>query len=201
VSRQIRDLHREAATIDTGESREFDFPVRGVSMSRAFVKESDEDLAAGELPERPLSAHPNYLTPAGLEQLHARVRELHEQHERLKAASGEDSLAKQRQREVERDLRYFNAQLERAIVVDPAGQPQDEVHFGAVVKIVDEDGREHSFGIVGDDEADVASGKISWASPLARAMMGSKVGDVVVWRRPAGEAEVEIADIRYPKSE
>lgn len=170
-------------------------------MSRAFVKESDEDLAAGELPERPLSAHPNYLTPAGLEQLHARVKELHEQHERFKAASGEDSLAKQKQREVERDLRYFNAQLERAIVVDPAGQPRDEVHFGAVVKIVDEEGREHSFSIVGDDEADVASGKISWASPLAKAMMGSKVGDVVVWRRPAGEVEVEIAEISYPKGE
>lgn len=169
-------------------------------MSRAFVKESDEDLAAGELPERPLSAHANYVTPGGLEQLHARVRELQERHEQLHAQAAEDPLAKQQLREVERDLRYFNGQLERVIVVDPGGQPQDEAHFGAVVKIVDEAGKEHRFSIVGDDEADVAAGKISWASPLAKAMIGSKVGDVVIWRRPAGDTEVEITEIFYPKN-
>jgi len=167
-------------------------------MSRAFVKESDDDLAAGELPERPLSAHPNYVTPRGLERLQARVRELQDSHEQLAARSAEDSIAKQKLREVERDQRYFNAQLERAIVVNTAGQPRDEVHFGAVVKILDEDGREHRFSIVGDDEADVAGGKISWASPLASAMIGARVGDTVMWRRPAGEAEVEIIGIQYP---
>lgn len=168
-------------------------------MSRAFVKESDDDLVAGELPERPLSAHPNYVTPHGLEQLQARARELNERHEQLKPQSEEDSIAKQKLREVERDLRYFNAQLERAILVDPSGRPQDEVHFGAQVAIIDEDGKAHHFSIVGDDEADVAAGKISWASPLAKAMIGSKVGDVVKWRRPAGDTEVEIAGIGYPK--
>lgn len=168
-------------------------------MSRAFVKESDDDLAAGELPERPLSAHANYVTPHGLEQLQARVRELQEQHERLAGQSSDDSIAKQKLREVERDQRYFNAQLERAIAVDPAGQPRDEVHFSAAVKIVDEEGKEHRFGIVGDDEADVAGGKISWASPLAKAMIGARVGDTVVWRRPAGDAEVKIVEIHYPK--
>jgi len=167
-------------------------------MSRAFVKESDDDLAAGELPERPLSAHANYVTPQGLEQLQARVRELQEQHEQLAALAKDDSEAKQKLREVERDQRYFNAQLERAIVVDPAGQPQDEVHFGAIVNIIDGEGSEHSFSIVGDDEADVAAGRISWASPLAKAMIGAKVGDIVKWRRPAGDAEVEIVEIRYP---
>jgi transcription elongation GreA/GreB family factor len=169
-------------------------------MSRAFVKESDEDLAAGELPERPLSAHANYVTPVGLEQLHARVRELQEQRERLNAQASDDPMGKQRLREVERDLRYFKTQLERAIVVEPAGQPGEEVHFGAVVRIADEEGRTHRFSIVGDDEADVAAGKISWASPLAKAMIGSKVGDVVVWRRPAGDTEVEITGILYPES-
>lgn len=169
-------------------------------MSRAFVKESDDDLIAGELPERPLPAHANYVTPQGLEQLQARVRELQEQHEQLALRARDDSQAKQKLREVERDQRYFNAQLEHAIVVDPAGQPRDEVHFGALVTIIDEDGKEHHFGIVGDDEADVAAGKISWDSPLAKAMIGSKVGDVVKWRRPAGDTEVEIAEIRYPKN-
>lgn len=168
-------------------------------MSRAFTKESDDDLVAGELPERPVPAHANYVTPRGHEQLQARVRELQSLHERLAAQSEDDSAARQKRREVERDQRYLVAQLERAVVVDPAGQPRDEVHFGAEVKILDEDGKTHRFTIVGDDEADVAEGKVSWASPLAKAMIGAKAGDTVIWRRPAGDAEVEIAEIRYPK--
>jgi transcription elongation factor GreB len=168
-------------------------------MSRAFTKESTDDLLAGELPERPVASHANYVTPRGLEQLQARARELQEIHEKLAARTDEDSAAKQKLREVERDQRYFNSQLERAVVVDPAGQPRDEVHFGATVKILDEDRKEHRFTIVGDDEADVAAGRISWASPLAKAMISAKVGDTVIWRRPAGDAEVEIAEIRYPK--
>jgi transcription elongation GreA/GreB family factor len=73
------------------------------------------------------------------------------------------------------------------------------VHFGATVKIVDENGGIHRFTLVGEDEADVAVGKISWASPLAKAMIGSKIGDNVMWHRPAGDVEVEIAEISYPK--
>ena len=110
----------------------------------------------------------------------------------------EDSAARQKLREVDRDLRYFRAQLERASIVDTANQPRDGVHFGAIVKIEDEEGNEQEFAIVGDDEADVAAGKLSWASPLGRAMIGAKVGDTVVWQRPAGQAEVYIVDIRYP---
>jgi len=168
-------------------------------MSRAFTKESDDDLSAGELPERSVPAHANYVTPRGHEQLQARVKALHEQHEKLTAQSQDDSAAKQKRREVERDLRYFSLQVERAIVVNPAGQPKDEVHFGAVVKILDEAGGKQRFSIVGDDEADVAAGRISWASPLAHAMIGAKVGDTVKWRRPAGETEVEIVEIGYPQ--
>jgi transcription elongation factor GreB len=166
-------------------------------MSRAFVKESDDDLVAGELPERPLPAHVNYVTPKGLELLQARVRELDERHELVKRQIDEDSEARQKLREIDRDLRYFRAQLERATPVDTANQPRDQVHFGATVKIEDEEGGAQEFSIVGDDEADVAAGKISWASPLARAMIGAKVGDTVVWRRPAGEAEVYIVGVRY----
>jgi transcription elongation factor GreB len=167
-------------------------------MSRAFVKESHDDLVAGELPERPLPAHPNYVTPRGLELLQARVRELNEQHDHCKRHAEDDSQAKQKLREVERDLRYFRAQLERAEVVDASGESHEQVHFGAVVKLIDEGGQEHEFSIVGDDEADVAAGKVSWASPLARALIGAKVGDTVVWRRPAGETQVELVDVRYP---
>ena len=168
-------------------------------MGRAFTKESTDDLVAGELPERPVPAHVNYVTPHGHEQLQARVKALLEQHEQLTVQSEEDSTAKQKLREIERDQRYFNAQLERAAVVDPAGQPRDEVHFGATVRMRDEDDREQRFTIVGDDEADVTGGKISWASPLAKALLGARAGDTVKWRRPVGDAEVEIVEIRYPK--
>ncbi len=166
-------------------------------MSRAFVKESDEDQSAGELPERPIPAHANYVTPRGLSLLQARARELAARHEQLKALSTDDSEARQKLREVERDQRYVTAQIDRAELVDLGRQPRDEVHFGAAVKITDKDGKQRDFSIVGDDEADVADGRISWASPLARALLGSRVGDSVTWRRPAGDTEVEIAAIRY----
>jgi transcription elongation GreA/GreB family factor len=167
-------------------------------MSRAFTKESTDDLVAGELPERPVPAHANYVTPRGRDLLQARVKELQGQHEKLAAQAEEDTEAKQKLREVERDQRYFKAQLDRAAVVDPKGQARDEAHFGAAVTILDEDDKKHRFAIVGDDEADVAAGKISWASPLAKAMIGAKVGDTVKWRRPAGDTEVEIVAIAYP---
>lgn len=167
-------------------------------MSRAFVKESDDDLTAGELPERPVPTHANYVTPLGLEQLQARLKDLQERHEALKRVSDEDSAAKQAVREIDRDLRYVNAQLERAVVVNTSQQPRDEVHFGASVRIEDEEGELHTFMLVGDDEADVAAGKVSWASPLARALMNAKVGDTVTWRRPAGETQVEVVSIDYP---
>jgi transcription elongation factor GreB len=166
-------------------------------MSRAFVKESDDEFSAGELPERLVPAHANYVTPQGLEQLRARARELAEQHEQLKAISADDSEAKRKLREVERDQRYFNAQLERAELVDPAQQPHGEVHFGATVEVEDADGGVQEFSIVGDDEADVAAGKISWGSPLARSLLGARSGDVVKWQRSTGATEVEIIAIRY----
>jgi transcription elongation factor GreB len=167
-------------------------------MSRAFVKESDDDLVAGELPERPIPPHANYVTAKGLELLQTRVRELSERHEQLKRESDENSEARQKVREIDRDLRYFRAQLDRATLVDTANQPREQVHFGAIVAIEDDEGAQQEFTIVGDDEADVSAGKISWASPLGRAMIGARIGDTVVWRRPVGETEVCIVDIRYP---
>lgn len=166
-------------------------------MSRAFVRESDDDFSAGELPERPVPAHANYVTPQGLEQLRTRVRELAGRHEQLKMISADDSEAKRKLREVERDQRYFNAQLERAELVDPAQQPHDEVRFGAIVQVEDEDGLVQEFSIVGDDEAEVAAGMISWGAPLARSLLGAREGDVVKWQRPAGATELEIIAIRY----
>lgn len=167
------------------------------AMSRAFVKENDDDQLSGDLPERPLAAHANYVTAHGLAQLQARVRGLSVRHEQLKPLADEDSEAKQTLREIDRDLRYFRAQLERAELVDTKQERRDEVHFGATVTIEDESGKHHRYRIVGDDEADVATGDISWASPLARALIGARVGDTVTWRRPAGNTEIEVIAIRY----
>ena len=164
-------------------------------MSRAFVKEGDDELSAGELPERPLSDHSNYVTPRGLELLQARLRDLQGQRDELKAE--DEPMARQKLLEVKRDIRYYSAQIERAVMVDPKGQPRDEVHFGATVTIRDENNKRHAFHIVGDDEADVALNRVSWASPLAKAMIGARVGDIVKWQRPAGASEVEIVAIRY----
>ena len=164
-------------------------------MSRAFVKGDDSDLSGEELPERPVSPQPNYVTQAGLGQLHKRYDDLQRRHAELKAAA--EDFDKPRLIAIERDMRYFSQRLESAILVDPSKEPQDEVHFGATVKALEEDGRAHSFTIVGEDEADVASGKVSWMSPVAKAMIGARVGDTVKWRRPAGEVELEVQEIRY----
>lgn len=164
-------------------------------MSRAFVKESDVESALAELPDRPLSAAPNYVTAQGLAALRTRLKDL--QGERAMLAVAAETMGKQRLLELKRDIRYCSAQIDRATVVDPAGQPRDEVRFGASVMIRDEQGNGHNFHIVGDDEADVAAGNISWTSPLAKALTGARVGDTVIWRRPAGASAVEIVRISY----
>lgn len=165
-------------------------------MSRAFVKGDDSDLSGEELPERPISPYPNYVTAHGLAQLRSRYDALVARHAELKAA-GED-FDKPKLTEIERDLRYFSQRLESAILVDVQNEPQDEVHFGATVKAETGEGGVHEFTIVGEDEADVATGKVSWLSPLAKALIGAKEGDTVKWRRPAGETELEILEIHYP---
>ena len=165
-------------------------------MSRAFVKEDNEDLLNEELPERPVSSEPNYVTPSGLEQLRGKVENLQAEHVRLKQAA--EAFDRPQLSQVERDLRYYQAKLESAIPVNVAAQPGDEVRFGASVQTEDESGAKHTFTIVGEDESDVVHGKVSWQSPLATALIGAKVGDTVTWARPAGETTLEVLDIRYP---
>jgi transcription elongation GreA/GreB family factor len=108
-------------------------------------------------------------------------------------------VAADRLRLVERDIRYVESRIERALPVDLAQQPQDEVAFGAIVEVVDSEDRPHRFEIVGEDEADVSAGRISWASPLAQSLIGAGVGDTVVWKRPAGNLELEVMRISYPQ--
>lgn len=167
-------------------------------MSRAFVNESDTDAAADALPELPISPHPNYVTRRGLRQLEERLAAVQAELRGLEAAP-EGPERELRLQHVARDIRYLEARIERAILVDAAQQPTDEVAFGAVVDVVDPAGERHQFAIVGEDEADAEHGKVSWVSPLARALIGSGVGDVVLWRRPAGEVELAIEAISYPE--
>ena len=164
-------------------------------MSRAFVKENDEG-DDGELPERPVPTHANYVTARGLAQLQARVRELAAECEALKPASADDTEARRRLRVAERDLRYFRAQLKRAELVQPAPDI-GSVRFGARVTFCGSDGKEQKVRIVGDDEADAAAGDISWASPLARALIGEREGDTVMWQRPSGATQIEIVAVAY----
>ncbi len=167
-------------------------------MSRAFVKEDDAGATGQDLPERPLSEHPNHVTPEGLDALQREAGEL--QARRLELLAREDdAMAEEELRHVDRDLRYYAARLESAIVVDPTAQPAGEVAFGAAVTVTDEGG-ERTFTIVGEDEADVAALKVSHVSPLAEALLGARVGDRVVWRRPAGDLELTVKRIAYDRA-
>lgn len=169
-------------------------------MSRAFVKESDGDQPGDELPERPQSPHPNYVTAAGLKALESQLEKLQKERRELAEASDPALLDREHQKLVERDLRYVQERIDRAQVIDPTTLPQDRVGFGATVDTVDENDEKRRFVIVGEDEADPKLGKISWVSPLARALTGARVGDTVAWTRPAGDLALEIEAIGYPKA-
>ena len=164
-------------------------------MSRAFVKDdapSDEPLS-----ERHVSEHPNKVTPAGLERLRTAADELEAEQAELSGLPADDAMARDRLRLVERDLRYYRDRVATAIVVDQAGQPRDEVAFGATVAAREAGGELQHITIVGEDEADRETGTVSWVSPLGRVLMGARVGDTVTWRRPAGDLELTIEAIEY----
>ncbi len=155
-------------------------------------------------------ADPNYITPEG-------ARRLSEELVRLRtverpttvrevadaAAQGDRSenaeyiYGKKRLREIDRRLNFLAKRLDNAVVVDPKAQRGDKVFFGATVEFEDEAGARSTYVIVGEDETDSAKGRISWRSPVGRALLGKKVGDVVVVRRPAGETEIEVVAVRY----
>lgn len=163
-------------------------------MSRAFVKEPDGDAEPPDPPERVHSPHPNYVTSEGLRQLHRRGADLLA--ERAPLAGSGDPDARRRLRLIDRDLRYVEERIRRAIPVSAADHPEGEVGFGSVVEVETPEGRRLTFAIVGEDEADVSQGRISWVSPLAEALMEARAGDTVAWRRPTGEVELTIVSIR-----
>jgi transcription elongation GreA/GreB family factor len=165
-------------------------------MSRAFVKEPDGDQAPTELIEKPISSHPNYMTPRGLEQMKLRFDELRRQQQELRSRT-DDLAASNQLRHLEMELRYLEKRIQTAIPVDIANHGGDRIRFGATVELVDPEGRRYSFTIVGEDEADADQGLISWISPLARALLGREIGEVVTWQRPAGDLDLEITGFSY----
>jgi len=166
-------------------------------VSRAFVNEDLQSEAQAELPERPQSEHPNYVTPQGLAALERRLANLLAERSALPDDADEMRHEAARQR-IDRNARYLSVRIDRAILVNPNAQPRDEVAFGASVRVCDADGEERVFAIVGEDEADAAVGKVSWVSPLANALLGARVEDVVTWGRPNGNVDLEILSIDYP---
>jgi len=162
-------------------------------MSRAFVKEGDGAL--DPLPDLPLSPHPNYVTPRGLASLQSRLRDLQLTLATLK--SRPDRLDKLPEAAAERDIRYIEARLRSAIVIDPATLPLTEVAFGLRATVIDDHGYATTYEITGEDEADARLNRIAPHAPLARALIGAQVGDVVLWRKPSGAVELEIQAISH----
>ncbi len=155
-------------------------------MSVAFTKESDAEAVAADLPDRPIPAHANLVTPQGLARIDA---ELASARAAWDAARSSDAITSDRSAmaRATRDLRYWSARRASAQLIE--GRPDDgSVGFGCTVEIERADGRVQRWHIVGDDEADPANGSVSYVSPLARAVMSKRVGDVALL---AGQ-EIEI---------
>jgi transcription elongation factor GreB len=174
---------------------------------------ADEDDEEEEGPPGLPAGTPFYMTPAGAEALRAELRRLWDE-ERPKvvevvswaAGLGDRSenadyqYGKRRLREIDRRVRFIRKRLERVQVVDPAAQAKrDQVFFGATVTYARlSDDAEVTITIVGVDEADAEAGRISWVAPVARALLGARVGDTRKLRTPAGAEEIEVVGIRYP---
>ncbi len=158
-------------------------------MSVAFTKEGDSEAAAADLPDRPISPHPNLVTASGLVRLEADLAAARAAY--AAAQQGDVAADRTAMARATRDLRYYNARRATAQLVETPPD-REAVRFGCTVTFEREDGRRQTFRIVGEDEADPAAGSVSYISPLARALLGKAVGETATL---AG-AEVEITTIR-----
>jgi transcription elongation factor GreB len=154
--------------------------------------------------------NPNYITPEGAKRLADELLQLRSI-ERPKtvrevtdaAAQGDRSenaeyiYGKKRLREIDRRLNFLAKRLDAAVLVDPKAQQGDKAFFGATIDVEDENGGRRTYVIVGEDETDSNAGRISWRSPIGRALLGKRAGEVVVVQRPAGLTEIEVLAVRY----
>jgi transcription elongation factor GreB len=179
-------------------------------MSKAFVKESDSDdeLEQEVAPALPPSGK-NYITPAGYARLEAELRRLVEieRPEVVKTVAWAASLGdrsenadyiygKRRLREIDRRVRFLIKRLEGAEIVNSSGRDTDQIFFGATVRVKGASG-EKTVTIVGVDEVDPAHGRVSWVSPIAKALLKAREGERVTLRTPAGEEKLEILEVTY----
>jgi len=181
-------------------------------VSKAFTKETDNDND-DDLSDNP-SPLPkgvkNYMTPKGAETLRGELRQLM-QVERPKivevvhwaAGNGDRSengdyiYGKKRLREIDRRIRFLSKRLENAEIIDPKSQKADRVFFGATVTVSTEEEGEKIYRIVGIDETDASQGKISWISPVGKALLKARAGDTVTLRSPKGEVDLEVLKVEY----
>ena len=164
-------------------------------MSRAFIKENDLEHAGIDIPERPVSLETNYVTPAGLKDLQSSIDSLDKERQLL--IGKEDSTIKQKIMRIERDIRYFSSRLESAILIDPSIQNKEIILFSAKVKVLSVNNKKYEFEIVGEDEADIKENKISYLSPIAKSLIGSRIDDEVIWNKPSGDEILTITNIYY----
>ena len=180
-------------------------------MSKAFTRETsgEEDE---EVPATLPSGTKNYITPAGYARLRAELMSLIDE-ERPKvvevvhwaASNGDRSengdylYGKKRLREIDRRIRFLTKRLEIAEIADPSlHHGADQAFFGATVTYADPEGQERTVTIMGIDEADSLQGQVSWISPIARALLKARTGDVVTLITPQGPQEIEVLDVQYP---
>lgn len=181
-------------------------------MSKAFKKESEtgQELELDQQSDLSRKGAKNYMTPAGALKLQIELRKLKFEERpsvvdtvAWAAGNGDRSenadytYGKKRLRQIDRRIEFLVRRLESAEVIDPTTVEPGVVRFGATVTIRDEEDRQRRYSIVGIDEVDVTKGRISWASPLANALMRHKEGDIVVFNSPKGEQEVELVKIEY----
>ncbi len=182
-------------------------------MSKAFVTEN-ENVEEADIDDADVlpAGQKNYMTPTGFATLQAELKVLvNDERPKVveivhwaagngdRSENGDYIYGKKRLREIDRRIRYLMKRLESATVVDPAQQQGlEQVFFGATVCYAKADDSEHTVKIVGVDEADLNCGKISWLSPLARALLKARSGDEVTVRTPAGVEKIEVVSITYP---
>ena len=180
-------------------------------MSKAFVKEDSQEDEEG--PAAPALPHgtKNYMTRRGYALLKAELEHLVKTERPAlvqvvswaakngdRSENGDYIYGKKRLREIDRRIRFLMKRLESSVVVDPAGQENvEQVFFGATVTVCDAGGNEYRYQIVGIDEANAAEGRISWISPLARALLKAREGDAVRFQSPSGLREFDVVDILY----
>ena len=164
-------------------------------MSRAFIKETDLEHAGIDIPERPISQEKNYVTPAGLEDLKNTLKILDMQRQSFTGSN--DSNINQKKMRVERDIRYISSRLKSAILVNPLTQNKEIALFSAKVEILTGNNKKQYFEIVGEDEANIKENKISYLSPLSKLLIGSRVNDEIVWKKPSGNEILTITNIYY----